>query len=132
MDIYGNSVQAWYTIREFVTEDGIRKQEFRTYLDDDNEEEEDWFDFKIAFLTDGSIKVTDMFVGKASHRKKGIPDALILEIKRLYNKKVISSSNKNKLVRSEWRKPPATKVWERLVLKNKANYNSQTDTFELI
>lgn len=130
MDIYGNPVQVRYTIREFVNDDGIRKQEFRTYLVGDKEEH--WFDFKIAFLTDGSIKVTDMFVGNEDHRKKGIPDALILEIKRLYNKKVISSSNEIKLVRDEWRKLPATKVWERLVLKNKAKYNLQTDTFELI
>ena len=130
-DILGNTIGLKYQIRNFVTKEGIKKQEFQTFMDGDNEEE--WFDFKIAFLENDLIKITDMFVGKEKHRKKGIPEALILEVKRLYGKnKIISSSNKNKLIKGEWRREAATKAWERLVSRSLAKYDFFTDTYELL
>jgi len=99
----------------------------------EGDKEDEWFDFKIAFLDNDLIKVTDMFIGKDKHRKKGIPEALILETKRLYGqKKIISSSNIHKLITNEWRRSEATKVWERLVSKSLAKYNQSLDTFELL
>ncbi|TCI93805.1 hypothetical protein [Tenacibaculum sp. M341] len=130
-DIYGNNIPLEYKIRNFITDEGIKKQEFQTFMIDD--EEDDWFDFKIAFINTNLIKVTDMFASNNRHRKKGIPEALILEVKKLYkDKKIISSSNKQQLIAGEWRKPDADKVWKRLIKKSFAKYNPYTDTYELL
>ena len=130
IDIYGNEIKANYKIFEVENNYGLRKLEFRTYLPGDKEEV--WFDFKIALIDNSIIKVTDMFIGKEEHRMKGIPEALILEVKRLYNKKVISSSNKKPIILSEWRRIEADKVWKRLVRLNKAKYDELNDIYELL
>lgn len=129
-DLNGNKRSAYYNIKKIITDDGIKKLEFRTYMENDKQNE--WFDFKVALLDNDIIKVTDMFVGKQEHRMKGIPEALILELKRLFNKKIISSSNSKPIIDNEWRKPSATKVWQRLVIQNRAKYDSYNDVFELI
>lgn len=128
-DINENKVTAFYSILEQVTITGIKKIEFRTYLS--NDADDDWFDFKVALLENNTLKVTDMFISKESHRKKGIPEALILEVKRIYNKQVISSSNKKPKILGEWRRDEASKAWERLVSQGKAKYDEEEDIYVL-
>ena len=73
-----------------------------------------------------------MFIGKDKHRKKGIPEALILEVKRLYKIQVISSSNRKPIIISEWRREEASKVWERLINQQKAIYDFDNDIYKLL
>lgn len=109
---------------------GREKIEFQVnFLND--EEKQNWFDFKLAPIDEETLKVTDIFKGKDSHLKTGLPEALILLSKQLFNKKIISSSNKVKTESCEWRSEPGTKVWKRLVKRNLALYDSETDTFTL-
>ena len=129
IDRNGNIHLAKYSIFN-VLSNGINKLEFRTLLINDKVEE--WFDFKITFIEGNLIKVTDMFIGKEEHRGMGIPEALILEVNRLYSQKIISSSNKRPIVRSESRNASASKVWMRLVDKKYAFYDSENDVFVLL
>lgn len=108
----------------------FHKVELRLFMKGD--ENSKWFDFKLAPIGDDTLKVTDMFVGKESHRKKGIPEALIMESKKLFGNKIISSSDKHPILISEWRREVASKVWDRLVKKGLAEYNSKFDFYFLI
>ena len=108
----------------------INKIEFRLIMKGDSVQ--NWFDFKLAPISNDILKVTDMFIGKDYHRKKGIPEALILEAKKIFSKKIISSSEKYPILISEFRREAATKVWMRLMEKGYAKYNRELDIFELI
>lgn len=108
----------------------LHKVEIRLYMEGDSTGE--WFDFKLAPISHDTLKVTDMFIGKESHRKKGIPEALILESQQLFDKKIVSSSDKYPVLMSEWRKEEASKVWERLVQRGFAKYNPEKDQYYLI
>lgn len=109
--------------------ENLEKIEFRVFMKSDKEDE--WFDFKLAQIGEGVLKVTDMFIGKKNHRMKGIPEAIILEAKTVFNKKIISSSNKQKQI-YEWRSLDADKVWCRLIEKGLAKYNSTKDIYYLL
>lgn len=108
----------------------LNKIEIRLFMEGDSEKE--WFDFKLAPIDNDTLKVTDMFIGKESHRMKGIPEALILEAGKIFGKRIISSSDKHPILMNEWRRGAASKVWERLVQKGLAKYNSDKDYYCLI
>lgn len=118
-----------YSFHE-IGSDGDVKIEFRVNFAIETDKSK-WFDFKLALINDQTLKVTDMFKGKNEHLRTGLPEALILLSKKTFQKKIISSSNKIKTQKCEWRSEPGTKVWQRLVKKNLAEYNSELDTFEL-
>jgi hypothetical protein len=115
---------------QFDRYNNISKIEIRLFMEGDSAEE--WFDFKLAPIANNELKVTDMFIGKNAHRRKGIPEALILEAKRIFDKRIISSSNKQSILIAERRSRDATKVWERLVNKGFAIYNEAQDIFEIL
>jgi len=75
--------------------------------------------------------VTDMFVGNSSQRMKGKSEAAILEAKKVFQKKIISSSNKEDVI-YEWRSEQGDKVWKRLVEKGLAIFKRYLDIYELI
>ena len=94
-----------------------------------NDDDIQYFDFQLTTIDNNILKVTSMFAGNDYQRKKGIPEALILMSKSLFNKKIISSSRSN--INAEFRNPAATKVWKRLVHKGLAKYNKEKDIYEL-
>lgn len=75
------------------------------------------------------LKVIDMYATNEYYRGKGIARAIILESKKLFNKRVISSSNKNKIFNREMRKPDANRVWEKMVEEGLVQYNFEGDYF---
>jgi len=91
-----------YEVHDFLdVQKQINKIEFRIFIKDYKEIE--WFDFKLFVMPDNSLKVTDMFVGNSSQRMKGKSEAAILEAKKVFQKKIISSSNKEDVI-YEWRR----------------------------
>ena len=99
----------------------------KLWLPNDNEVQ--YFDFQLTIINDDTLKVTSIFAGNDRQRKKGIPEALILMSRSLFNKKITSSSRSN--INAEFRNSAATKVWERLVQKDLAKYNVAKDIYEL-
>ena len=91
-----------------------------------------WFDFKVAPVGDNTLKVTDMFDYQDIYKGKGLPEALILEAQKQYpDKEIISSSNRQKAFKNEWRSDAGSAVWERLVKKGLAEYSDENDLFVL-
>lgn len=100
-----------------------------------NRQYDDYFDFKYILLSEyRQVKVTDMFLDyKNYYQSKGLPEALILQLKYVYPEfQIISSSNKIRIVRNEWRSTAGTRVWERLVAVGRANYLEDIDTYLLV
>jgi|GEM_PF-3578480 len=94
----------------------------------------DYFDFQFVELPDNEIKITSMFVGIDDYyRGKGLPEALIMEVQRLFPyQTIISSSNTHKVLHREDRWEPGTAVWERLVRSGNAKYSKERDIYYLI
>jgi hypothetical protein len=91
-----------------------------------------WFDFKVAPIGEDILKVTDMFDFQKIYKGKGLPETLILEAqKRFPEKQVISSSNRQKIFKNEWRSDAGSAVWERLVQSGKAEYSAEKDVYKL-
>ena len=108
----------------------ITKICFKTLLE--GLDKKKWFDFKVAPVGDKTLKVTDMFDYQDIYKGKGLPEALILEAQKEYpDKQIISSSNKQKVFKNEWRSEAGTAVWERLVKKGLAEYSDEKDLFVL-
>ncbi len=103
---------------------------------------------KIFEFYDNSIKITDidieyifediyihsskLYIENSNYRGRGIPDAIIFEIKNLFNKN-IRSSRKASWFNTEFppenRTSDATKVWKRLVSQNHAIYIESEDYY---
>ena len=117
----------------FDSSNDINKLLFFVYSAD--EDYDDYFDFKIAPLEHNIIKITDMFLDSKKYlRGRGIPEAMILEMHRLFpNHQIISSSNNDNFKRliGEWRSLEGSAVWNRLVKNNLAIYNSEEDLYYL-
>lgn len=94
----------------------------------------DYFDFQFVELSEDKIKTTSMFAGiDEYYHGKGIPEALILELQRLFpDKTIISSSNKHAILLGESRTGAGSAVWERLVRVQKAKYLSEIDVYILL
>jgi len=91
-----------------------------------------WFDFKVAPINEDILKVTDMFDFQGIYKGKGLPESLIMEAqKRFPEKQIISSSNRQKVFKNEWRSAAGSAVWERLVKKGKAEYFAEKDIYRL-
>lgn len=87
------------------------------------------FSFILMPMENGrDMKSIDLLAGPYYNRK-GISDAIILKAKELFNKRIISSSNKVKFHYSEIRKPDADRVWQRLVKKSLAEYDVENDYY---
>ncbi len=114
---------------------GVAKVCFKTtFL---NQADNNWFDFKVApfdgiNLVNGKyMMVTDMFdtIDPVTHQPvfkgKGLPEALIIEAQRVYPDKIIVSDSGGSL----WE--PGRAVWNRLVEKGLAHYDTAKDVYML-
>lgn len=95
-------------------------------------ETEDKFSFRLRIMENGKdLKVVDL-IGDCSsyYLGKGISIAMILKSKEMFNKRIISSSNKVKTFTGEANyKPAIEKVWKRMVDKGLAEYDSKYDYY---
>lgn len=93
----------------------------------------DWFDFQYVELSGNRIKTIAMFLDmNQCHRGKGLPEALILELRKLYPNHIItSSSNTVKDLSDECRTEMASSVWNRLVRSGQAIFDIDKDVFTL-
>ncbi len=91
----------------------------------------EWFELSVLDLNGNEGKVVMM-----NHHKRpeyiamGIPERLIEEANIQLDLTIKSSSNK--LGVGEYRTPNAEKVWERLVERDLAEYNDETDEYTYI
>ena len=95
----------------------------------------DFFFFSGETISDEKIKITMMNNhNQEIYSGKGIPERLIEELHIITGKDIVSSSNNphKKVLEEEYRTPPATKVWQRLVNINRASYNTEDDLFTFI
>lgn len=69
--------------------------------------------------------------GRPEYQAKGIPDALLPEIRRYLDKNV-ESSPRIACMNGVYRTPAATKVWERLKRAGLAEYDSSRDVYFLL
>lgn len=122
-----------YTVRTYVDKwNNIRKNQFMvTPIENLGSIP---FDFQFVELPNKTIKVTDMFIDYGQYCKgKGLPEALICEVSRLFPEyNIVSSSNIHKSLKGEWRSEQGSAVWERLVRRGKAIYSKEHDIYHLI
>jgi hypothetical protein len=93
------------------------------------------FSFRLKIMDNGQdLKVVDLYPDADKYYLgKGISISIIKEVKSIFNKRIISSSNKYPTFRSESRRDDASKkVWERLVLLKEAFYDKENDYFHTI
>ncbi len=95
-------------------------------------ETEDKFSYRLRVMENGNdLKVVDLF-GDCNnyYLGKGISIAIILKSKEIFNKRIISSSNKVQSYRDEANyKPAIEKVWKKMVSKGLAGYDSENDFY---
>ncbi len=95
-------------------------------------EAEDKFSYRLRVMENGNdLKVVDLF-GDCNnyYLGKGISIAIILKSKEIFNKRIISSSNKRQSYRGEANyKPAIEKVWKKMVSKGLAGYDSENDFY---
>jgi len=100
-----------------------------------NEPYTDFFEFTVTEVSPQTIKITSIENRRLPmYTARGIPEALIAEAYYILHHSVISSSNiaAAKSFANEFRTPPATKIWERLVQQGHAHYVRNTDTYWFI
>ena len=80
------------------------------------------------------LKVVDLFPDSGKYYLgKGISISMILESQKIFEKRIISSSNKFKSFHGEARWDDSTeKVWKKLVKLKLAKYDSEKDFFYTI
>ena len=83
------------------------------------------FNLTLVEGTDGTLRI-DASLRHSSHRGAGIPDALLPELSRRLEKRIVSSSNQDE---TESRSPEAEKMWKRLAEKGLARYDDQADRY---
>jgi hypothetical protein len=123
------------TSREFlwrVTKDAFEdKWTFRVETED-NWRSNQCFELSVAALDDDTVRVIMMkHHEQEEYRAKGIPDALLPEIKRHLAKNVESSPEAAESG-GVYRTQDATKVWKRLETKGLATYNEVRDVYLLL
>jgi len=97
----------------------------------ENGKEDDFkFSFILIELTHSSyLKVIDMLAPKKYYRGKGIARSMILESKKIFNTRIISSSNTIKIYKGEKRSPDATRVWEKMQEEGLVSYDIKSDYY---
>ncbi|HLP13604.1 MAG TPA: hypothetical protein VK177_16840 [Flavobacteriales bacterium] len=93
------------------------------------------FSFQLRVMENGQdLKVVDLYPDSQKHYLgKGISIAIILHSKELFNKRIISSSNKKKSFEGEanWQ-DAIEKVWKRLENNSLAGYDKENDFYYLV
>jgi len=99
---------------------------------EEGRELEDKFSFRLRIMeNDKDLKVVDLFSDSSNYYTgKGISIAIILQSKEMFNKRIISSSNKLKTFIGEANyKDAIEKVWKKMIEKGLALYNSECDYY---
>jgi hypothetical protein len=133
VDMEGKENQFRYNREEVHDEFGRRKWIYR--IIPGAIDAIDWFEFSVVKIDDQRGKISDMNTyGDKRYKMKGIPDKMIEEAARTLKLQIISSTNNPafKVLYTEWRSPDADKVWQRLVSRGIANYDSRTDIFTFL
>lgn len=109
----------------------LNQDRHRVYLLN-NEEiiQREVLDFQLISLDDDILKVSDMYIADLSYREKGIVEAIIINLSKLLDKTIASSSRFQG--GNEHLHEPAKKVWERLVLNGFAYYNEDIGRYKTI
>jgi hypothetical protein len=131
-DRKGNQHYFKYSIEE-SDDEGFLKWIFKVLPFDLNAP--DWYEFSITVIRPGIGKVTLMDNrNMPQYRGKGITERLIEESANFLGLTIISSTcNPNKKVLStEFRTIPATKVWEKLKNQGLASYNEEDDIYTFL
>lgn len=92
----------------------------------------DYFSFQLREMENGTdLKVVDLYPDREkNYIGKGISISIILKSKEIFNKRIISSSNKRKSHPGEFNTREAIeKVWDRMVLLGLAKYDSDNDYY---
>jgi hypothetical protein len=90
------------------------------------------FNFMLRIMeNDKDLKVVDLFANR--YKGCGISKAIILKSKDLFNKRIISCSNKfpTYIGEQNWEEA-ILKVWRPMVNKGLANYNTEGDYYYVI
>jgi hypothetical protein len=90
------------------------------------------FSFLLRVMENGTdLKVSDLFAG--SYKGKGISIAIILRAKELFNKRIISSSNRTQsyIGEANW-KEAIEKVWNPMVSQGLARYDAENDYYYVL
>jgi len=97
-------------------------------------ENEDYFSLILKEMDSSDLKVVDLYPDSNNYyRGKGISINIILKVKELLKKRIISSSNINKTELCEFNSPEAIeKVWDKLVSKGFAKYCLTKNFYYLI
>lgn len=86
-------------------------------------------DFQLSPFNNDELRVSDMYIDDVEYREKGIPEVLILNSARLLNKRVVSSCRF--CGDEEHLHEPAVKVWERLVEKQLALFDTELGRYKM-
>lgn len=95
-------------------------------------EDKSTFSFQLREMENGiDLKVTDLYAdSERFYLGKGISIAMIFEAKKIFNKRIISSSNKSRGNYTEFNTEEAIeKVWSRLVNDGLAEYDPKLDYY---
>lgn len=123
----GNEYFFKYEVSDFEHSDYFGKEckRVRVFI----EESDDWFEAHLLKTDEVTMKSISMNnYGKKEYSGKGIPEAIIKFLSKLYEMNITSSSNKN-TPPYEFRSEGATVVWKRLVAERKAKYFTDKDYY---
>lgn len=92
----------------------------------------DKYSFLLLIMENGrDLKVIDLYAN--AYKGRGISIPIILKSKELFNKRIISSSNKTKIFSGEANLCEAiTKVWEPMVKQGLAKYDSKYEYYYVL
>ncbi len=85
----------------------------------------------ILIVTDNlfDLKCIDMYALNEAYKGKGISRAVILEARKVFKKRIISSSNQRRIDPHEQRREDGSKVWMKMKVAGLAGYNEEGDYF---
>lgn len=109
----------------------IEEDSHRVYLLN-NEEiiQKEVLDFQLILLDDNTLKVSNMYIDNLNYREKGIPEGIIINLSKLLNKTIASSTRFQG--NTEHLHEPAKKVWDRLVSKGFAYYDENIGRYKTL
>ena len=108
----------------------IEEDRHRVYLLN-NEEiiQREILDFQLISLDD-MLKISDMYIQDINYREKGIPEGIIINLSKLLNKTIASSTRFQG--NNEHLHEPAKKVWDRLVMNGFAYYDEDAGRYKTL
>jgi len=87
-------------------------------------------DFQFLHLDDGTLRISDMYIDIEEYRQKGIPEGIIINLSRLLQKTILSSTKFQN--NGEHLHEDAIKVWKRLVSQDLAVFDSSLERYKTL